>query len=950
MRGGSSIGAHLVDPTVSDMKTPERGDLMLPGRGMPRALRVLDNESRPRSVQNVALQNFPCYLTRFVGRRAEMNAVQRMLIDERLVTLSGAGGIGKTRLAVEVVSQLTDEFRDGAWYVDMAPITDPEVLALRVTRALQLPDQPDGDLVNALTRAIGDRRMLVVLDNCEHLLDVSAALIMRLLKECSGLTLLATSREPIGVAGEVTWRVPLMSPMGDATELFADRAARVCPGFRVTEDTAETVAEICRRLDGIPLAVELAAPLIRALSLTEIRDSLHDRFRLLTSGARNAVPRHHTLQASVDWSYGLLTLPERVLFRRLAAFVGGFDLDAAHAVGAFSKSERDELFELLTSLIDKSLILVGTGVESRRYRMLEIVRHYALEKLEQSGEAIAVRGRHRDYYVSVAASLHFPVDVGNEHRRLAQAESDIGNLRGVLTWVREQGDYELGLRLASSLHPLWFGRGRIQEGLGWFEVAFEGDDTAHQQITPAVRAQAMALRSALKASVGVEDRMDLAEDTVTVARGVGDPALLVTALIARGSMARTDPESARPYLSEAFVLADQNGDNATMSQIRGLQAFAAVMAGEPSTALKAAQEGERLANAIGQQLHSRICRSWLSWALLLQGDLSHAATAFAHLIKEADDNGNLLFTVHSSIAYSLTLSYLGKTIAARNAADAAIDTAARAGGTFEGLGYVAVAIAALAEGDVPAARQASETALTHRGSIWMALDVELMAHVSLAGGDLTAARSWADEAVSMANGAHASRALTTRARTAISAGEFEHAKSDAHQAIDIAATVRSYLGVPDALECLAAGLTADRTGQRAARILGAAHAMRRRIGVVRFRIYQTGYDASVAARRDALGNKVFEGAWAEGAAMSTAEVIAYVQRGADRNRRSSGWESLTNAEHEVVRLISEGLANKDIAARLFVSPRTVQTHLTHVYAKLGLTSRVQLANQAARRG
>ena len=256
------------------------------------------------------------------------------------MTLTGAGGVGKTRLAVEIAARIAAEFRDGVWYVDLAPITDPGVVPVTVARALGLPDQPGRSTMDTLLRFVRDRQMLVVLDNCEHLLDASAELVVALLGAAPGLTVLATSREPIGVAGEVSWRVPSLSLADEAIELFADRARHARPDFAVTDDNAAAVAEICRRLDGMPLAIELAAARVRALSLAEILDGLHDRFRLLTGGARTAVRRQQTLRASVDWSHALLTEPERVLFRRLAVFLGGFDLDAAQAVAGGGDVER----------------------------------------------------------------------------------------------------------------------------------------------------------------------------------------------------------------------------------------------------------------------------------------------------------------------------------------------------------------------------------------------------------------------------------------------------------------------------------------------------------------------------------------------------------------------------------------------------------------------------------
>src|SRR6202158_3930413 len=341
--GGQTVLSGATEPLVLD-RLPEGAWLTDLGthqlRDLPRPERVvqlchpdLANEFPPlRTSKAFAETNLPVQLTTFVGRDVVLTQLRELLAENRLVTLTGAGGVGKTRLAIQVAAQAADEFGDGVWYVDLAPITDPELVAGTVARALGLPDQPARSTMDTLLRFVRDRQMLVVLDNCEHLLDASAELIVALLGGSPRLTLLATSREAIGVAGEVSWRVPSLSPTDEAPQLFGDRARHGRPGFAVTDGNAATVDEICARLDGVPLAIELAAARVRALSLAEILDSLHDRFRLLTGGARTAVRRQQTLRASVDWSHALLTEPERVLFRRLAAFMGGFDLVGAQSV------------------------------------------------------------------------------------------------------------------------------------------------------------------------------------------------------------------------------------------------------------------------------------------------------------------------------------------------------------------------------------------------------------------------------------------------------------------------------------------------------------------------------------------------------------------------------------------------------------------------------------------
>ena len=422
------------------------------------------------------------------------------------------------------------------WYVDLAPITDPELVPVTVARALGLPDQPGRSTMDTLLRFVRDRQLLVVLDNCEHLLDASAELVVALLSAAPGLTVLATSREAIGVAGEVSWRVPSLSLADEAIELFTDRARHARPGFTLTDDNAAAVGEICRRLDGVPLAIELAAARVRALSLAEILDSLHDRFRLLTGGARTAVRRQQTLRASVDWSHALLTEPERVLFRRLAVFLGGFDLDAAQAVAGGGDVERYQVLDQLTLLVDKSLVVADDSGGRTRYRLLETVRQYALEKLGESGEADAVRARHRDHYTALAAVLDAPAGSDYE-QRIEQADIEIDNLRAAFGWSRENSDIELALALASSLQPLWQARGRLREGLAWFDAALADLDAQHPEVAAAVRARALADSAVLGLWAGAADSPDQAQHALAIAREVDDPALLARALTACGYIA-----------------------------------------------------------------------------------------------------------------------------------------------------------------------------------------------------------------------------------------------------------------------------------------------------------------------------------------------------------------------------------------------------------------------------
>jgi predicted ATPase/class 3 adenylate cyclase/DNA-binding CsgD family transcriptional regulator len=933
---------------LTDLGTYLLRDLPRPERVVQLCHSDLRDDFPPlRTAETVVSHNFPVQLTSFVGRGAQMTDLEKLLVDNRLVTLTGAGGAGKTRLGAEIAARIAAEFGDSVWYVDLAPVTHPGIVPVAVARALGLPDQPGRSTMDTLLRFVRDRQMLVVLDNCEHLLDASAELLVALLGAAPGLTVLATSREPIGVAGEVSWRVPSLSLADEAIELFIDRARRARPDFRITDENTTTVTEICARLDGMPLAIELAAARVRALSLGEILDGLRDRFRLLTGGARTAVRRQQTLRASVDWSHALLSEPERVVFRRLAVFLGGFDLDATQAVAGGADLQRFQVLDLLALLVDKSLVVAEDSGGATRYRLLETVRQYALEKLAESGEADAIRSRHRDHYTAMAAVLDAPS--GSDYEgRVEQAESEIANLRAAFLWSRENSDVELALALASSLQPLWLARGRFREGLAGFDAALADNNAQHPEVAATVRARALADRAVLSTLMGAADGLDQAQQALAIAREVDDPALLVRALTACGPIAAFSAEFAREYFAEALGLARALGDPWRLSQILGWQASGAIAAGDPIATRAAAEEGRDLADAIGDGFMSRSCRWCLGIAQAMQGDLVGAAAQFDELVAEAEAAHDAFQQAESLAGQGSVLVWQGDTGAARVAADAALAAATELGGIAAGNAYIVLGTAALAVGD---AATALDTIAEHLSALPGHAGIQRLVYTqaALGGGDLVAARRSADDAVTTTTGWFLAQVLTTRARVAMAQGQPEQAERDTHDALAIAAEVEAYLGISDTLECLGT-LAGDAGSHReAGRLFGAAHAIRERMGAVRFKIHDAGYEASVAALRGALGDEDFDAAWAEGAALSTEEAIAYAQRGrGERKRPASGWASLTPTERDVVRLVSEGLGNKDIATRLFVSPRTVQTHLTHVYTKLGLTSRVQLVQEAAR--
>ncbi|HEV7853223.1 MAG TPA: LuxR family transcriptional regulator [Mycobacterium sp.] len=936
------------DAWLNDLGTHPLRDLPRPERVLQLCHPDIRNDFPAlRRTESENAQRLPAQLTSFIGRERQISEVRELLTANRLVTLTGAGGSGKTRLAIHVASDHLDD----VGYVDLAPITDLDLVPVAVSRALGLPDQPGRSTMDSVVDHIGDRRLLLVLDNCEHLLDASGDLIASVLEACPGLTVVTTSREPIGLDGEVTWRVPSLSLTDEAVALFTDRARRVRPGFTVVDDDAVTVTEICKRLDGMPLAIELAAARVRALSLTEIRDGLHDRFRLLTGGSRRAVRRQQSLEASVDWSHALLTEPERVLFRRLSVFMGGFDLDAAQQVCSGDALPRHQILDQLALLVDKSLVVAESASGRTRYRLLETVRQYAMEKLGESGEADVVRDRHRDYYTSMAEQFDAPTPAGFE-TLLDEAETEIDNLRAALAWNQEHGETDRALKLACSLYPVWLVRNRPLEGLAWFDSIGLSDPDA--DVTAAVRSRSLADSAVLGASTVDAQLIDKAEEALAIARDLDDPVLLARALTSCIAAAAFDVGSALPYIAEALAVARELGDRWRLSQILAWHSYTACLAGEPVATAAAGEEGEAHAEASGDRFIARMCRFWgRGVASFQRGDVTEAVAVLSDLIVEADAAGDVFHGLLPRIALAHAMLNRGDMAEARQLSAEAVELGSVLGPFVEMWALAPLAQAALGMGDVAAATEAADVAWQRVMAQPELVIANVMPTVELAfvRGDLNEARRLADDSVAPMAGWHRARALTTRAHVAIAQGDLEQGESDAHDALTMAVDIHVYQVVPDALEILMELGCATGSDREAARFGAAAEAIRlQQGGTVRFTIYEPAYAAAVTKLRDALGDE-FDTAWAAGAALSLNEAISYAQRGhGERRRPSTGWASLTPTEHDVVRLVAEGLGNKDIASRLFVSHRTVQTHLTHVYSKLGITSRVALAQEAARHG
>ena len=935
--------AHLVDlglHPLRDLPRPERVSQLchddLPSRFPPL-----------RTATSAALQGFPTPLTNFVGRSRAIDDVQHAMSASRLVTLTGPGGVGKTRLAIQVAGAVAAELSDGSWYVDLAPIADSGVVPIVLMQALGLTDRTGHSPVHLLTRFIGDRRVLVVLDNCEHLLDVCSDLTTALLAGCPQLSILATSREPLGVAGEAAFAVPSLSLTDEAVQLFTDRVRLIQPDFDVSEANSVAVYEICRRLDGMPLAIELAAARTRTLSLIEIVDSLHDRFLLLTGGARTAIRRQQTLRASVDWSHELLTESERVLFRRLAVFMGGFDLQAARVVTVDASLQSHQVLDQLTLLVDKSLVEVITTARGRtRYRLLETIRQYGQEKLTESGEAQAVRTRHRDYYLTGALTLD-PAVPQDSRWRIRQAESEMDNLRAAFAWSRDSGDIDSALKLTSALWPIWVSRGQLREGRSWFGAALAHDRASCPGVDAAVWVRAVADNAMIEDQMAERNPLSEAQQALLLAREIGDPALIMRALTACAGAAAFDAVVAEPYADEAIDLGRASGDAWQLSQALTWRGQVSYYSGDPIAAHSVAQEGRQLAERIGDRFVYRACGWALGWARCVSADLPGAVAQWQEVAREADELSDTVFSFSAHFHLAYVAVYQGDIAGARPAVDAVAVGGAELGGFYDSMSSLVAGVVALAADDMAAAD------VIHR-DVWARTDnsLELLkvsvwqrAVIALRLGELDQAQRWADEAVATTRGWHHANALVTRARVAIAQHTLAIAEQDLHAALTVAVEFQALLGLPDLLECLAA-VNLDRPAD-AARLLGAADAVRGRTGEVRFRCHDAAYQSTVDEVRNALGDNGFDSGWAEGAGMSTEGVISYAQRGRGRRRRpASGWAALTPAELQVAQLACEGLSSKDIAAQLFISPRTVHAHVTHIYTKLGISSRVQLMHAA----
>ncbi len=820
----------------------------------------LPSDFPPLNSLDALPNNLPVQLTSFIGREREKREVERLLSIARLLTLTGTGGAGKTRLALQVAADLLEQYPDGVWVVELAPLADPTLVPQSVASALGVAEQPHRAMNATLVDYLRPKSLLLVLDNCEHVLPACAQLTDALLRVCPSLRILATSREALRIAGEISWRVPSLSqpdpqrlPTFDrlieyeAVRLFVQRAAAILPTFTVTSQNAEAIARVCQQLDGIPLAIELAAARVRVLSVGQIVARLDDRFRLLTGGSRTALPRQQTLRATMDWSYDLLSAQEGMLLRRLSVFAGGWTLEAAEAVCPGDDVAVTDTLDLLTQLVDKSLVVVETSDGAARYRLQDTVRQYGLDKLEESGNAADVRRRHFGWYLGIAESAKA---AGRESDRavwLERLQAEYDNLRAALEWSLGSGGPEEGLRLAVAARELWW-RSHFNEGRHWLEESLAA---THGTPSP-LRAEALATLSDIAREQGEYLKAaEFCEESLRLYREQGDEQGIAAALNSRGRLAwrQSDYKQATAFFEQSLALNRKLGQQANIAQ--GLNALGNVAHAQGNYERAAGFHRESLA---------------LYRALNKESGLAIALDSLANAEWRLGDHDRAMALLEQSLAL------------------------------FRKLGFKrGIAVALLSLGTV-----------------------------------------------------------------AQSAGRYERARASFEEGLGLRKELGDRRGLASVLDKL--GDMAQSLGhqERAVRLFGVADAIREAISAPLTPSDRGDHERSLAAARATLGVAAFAAAWAAGRAMTVEQAAEYaltpvktvpLKAGKEEKPRiGEGRGLLSPREREVAAFIARGLTNREIAKELVVTERTAETHVQHIFNKLGLTSRSQIAAWAVEHG
>ncbi len=850
----------------------------------------------------VRLNNLPAQLSSFIGREREIAETKHLLASTRLLTLVGSGGCGKTRLALRLAADLVESYADGVWLADLSSLSDPAFVPKAVASALDIPEQQLRPMTETLTNYLRTKTVLLLLDNCEHLRAACHSLTETLLRAGAAVRILATSREALGVEGEVTYRVPSLRLPDvrqaasvehlaeyDAIRLFVDRAALAQPGFALTERTAGPVTQICWRLDGLPLAIELAAARVRMLPLEQIAARLDDRFRLLTGGSRTALPRRETLRATMDWSYSLLSESERLMWRRLAIFTGGFTLDAAEAVCAGGGVETADILDLLTSLADKSLVIADVHGEEARYRLLETVQKYGWEKLAESREIATMRTRHLDWYLEFAERAE-PGLWGSQQRVwLERLEAEHDNLRAVLHWIKtERRSPEIALRIAGALWPFWLLRGYWSEGRSWLEAGQSNDGS----VPFSIQAKALIGAGLLALPCGdYKTAASLGEQSLSLCRTLGDKRGIVLSLHNLANAAR--------YVGDYGRLAAWG------------------------------EESRRLSQELGDTLCLALSLVVLAWDARRLCNFREAMALYGESVRLFKELGDAWHT-------GSVLIELGHVALARRdytAATAAYDECLP---LFRGLGQ----------------------------KLGIASTLTALGRVAVRQGQYARAEALCRESLTLAKELEDKYTISRAESVLGDALRGQGAGAKAVQLYKDSLALHHYYGAKVEIPVVLESLAATRSGQDQPRdavcLYAAAAALRDEIGAPMPPSARVDHDHDIAGIRGALGGQTFAAAWAEGRAMTLDQAIEYAlalpnEPATGRPRRTpdraaNGAALLAPREREVAALVAEGLSNREIAERLLISERTAETHVQHILNKLGCNSRARIATWAARHG
>ncbi len=624
-------------------------------------------KARPRATSG----KLPTPLSTFIGREHELAEVRHLLETNRLVTVTGPGGAGKTRLALEVANELGGEYEDGVWLIELAPLSDEALVTQTIAARLQVREQTGQPVIDTLSNHLSTSQALLVLDNCEHLIRACAQFADAILRRCPDLRILVTSREMLGVAGESVWVIPSLSlperqpeksrtgadsalaayQQSEAVRLFVDRAASAAQDFALTTENGAWVAEICRRLDGMPLAIELAAARVRTLSVQQIAQRLDDRFHLLVGGSRTAELRQQTLAATLDWSYALLSEAERSTLQRLSVFSGGCSLEAAEAVCSDQEINAGGILDSLARLVDKSLVASARRSGETRYVLLETIRQSAYERLTQSGEAQAMHQRHAEFFAAWVGHMAMELRAGpTQVIRFQQLEEEHSNVNAALEWLLRSENGALELRLAGSMFYFWWRQGYWLEWRRWTQRA----ELQLAQVPEADRARALIMMCALEyyANHSKDLGMRYSNEALEIFRRLGmsrEAAWAIYWCIVGLFGDREQYERTVQLINEAIAMFQTENDPAGAAQGYNNLGVAASMVNDHEAAKRAFEKSLEIALAIGDEIRAQIQYLNLGSVTLSKGDFETSLTYFRTGILWAVDHGNLTL-IHSGLA------------------------------------------------------------------------------------------------------------------------------------------------------------------------------------------------------------------------------------------------------------------------------------------------------------